>query len=487
MDRDSLLKILFLMSLFLPMACDNSSSSSSGGGPVAGAPILLSANPAINDSTAALGLNITVTFDKAMNAGSATSFVAYGAQSGKLSGAYSGGGSPILAFDPANGFKPGEEIEVILTGALTATDGRSFWPFVYRFRAESRPAAGTFISNQTLPSLTGALALAGGDWDGDSNIDLAVAIPGANKVVILNNDGAGTGTFTIGQTIAGQAGARALVGGDWDADGDLDLAVANSNSSTMNTLINDGSGGFTVGFTFSGLFGPYGLAAGDWNGDGYLDLAVANFDGDWLSILQNDGSGIFAAIKLIWDQTGPINLVSGDWDNDGNLDLAAANWIGDWVDILKNFGGGDFEVTQEISDRLATTGLAAGDWNGNGDMDLAFSNAYNHTADIVTNNGAGIFTVTQTFQDQNTSNAVISGDWDGDRDLDLAVANPGAGNVVFLENDGTGSFAVAIAKTITGQSGPYGLAAGDWNGDNLLDLAVANGGASGVVVLLNQP
>ena len=57
MDRDSLLKILVLMSLLLLLACDNSSSSSSGGSPVAGAPILLSANPAVNDSSAAGGLN----------------------------------------------------------------------------------------------------------------------------------------------------------------------------------------------------------------------------------------------------------------------------------------------------------------------------------------------------------------------------------------------------------------------------------------------
>ncbi len=278
MDRDSLLKILILMFLSLVLSCDNSSSSSSGGGPVAGAPKLLSADPAINDSSAAVGLNITVTFDKDMNPGSATSFVVHGSQSGKLSGTYMGGGSPILAFNPDQGFKPGEQIEVILTGSLTATDGRPFWPFVYRFRAESQSqTAPTFIAQPALTSLAGAFALASGDWDGNGDPDLAVAIPGANKVVILNYDGAGN--FTVGQTIAGQAGARALVTGDWDGDGDLDLAVANSNSSTLNILVNDGNGSFTVGFTFSGLFDPYGLAAGDWNGDGYLDLAVANFWG----------------------------------------------------------------------------------------------------------------------------------------------------------------------------------------------------------------
>ena len=236
MDRDSLLKILFPMFLSLLLSCDNSSSSSSGGGQVAGAPKLLSVDPAINDSSAAVGLNITVTFDKAMNAGSAASFVVYGSQSGKLSGTYMGGGSPSLAFVPDQGFQPGEQIEVILTGALTATDGRSFWPFVYRFRAESQLQTGSFIAKPALTSLAGAFALASGDWDGNGNLDLAVAIPGANKVVILNNDGAGN--FTVGPTIADQAGARALVGGDWDGDGDLDLAVANGGASGVVVFLN---------------------------------------------------------------------------------------------------------------------------------------------------------------------------------------------------------------------------------------------------------
>jgi hypothetical protein len=294
MGRNSILKILALMSLLFPLACDNSSSSSSVGGPAANTPKLLSTNPVINDSSAAVGLNITITFDKAMNDGSTTSFVVYGSQSGKLSGTYMGGGSPILAFDPGQAFKPGEQLEVILTGSLSATDGSLFWPFVYRFRAETQPAAGPLAVNQTLPSLFGGVAITSGDWNGDNDLDLAVAIRGANRVVILNNDG--TGTFIIGQTLSGQAGARALVGGDWDGDGDLDLAVANYNSSTLNTLINDGTGSFTVGFTFSGLFGPSGLTAGDWNGDGYLDLAVANFDGDWLSILVVTGTSTVTLI-----------------------------------------------------------------------------------------------------------------------------------------------------------------------------------------------
>jgi len=51
--------------------------------------------------------------------------------------------------------------------------------------------------------------------------------------------------------------------------------------------------------------------------------------------------------------------------------------------------------------------------------------------------------------------------------------------------DGTGDF--AVENTISDQIGASTLAAGDWDGDGNLDLAVANFGANRVDVLGNQP
>ena len=70
-----------------------------------------------------------------------------------------------------------------------------------------------------------------------------------------------------------------------------------------------------------------------------------------------------------------------------------------------------------------------------------------------------------------------------DNDLDLAVANSGASNVVILENNGAGTF--SIAATITPLPGATALATGDWNGDGTIDLAVSTAG--NVVILSNQP
>jgi hypothetical protein len=57
-----------------------------------------------------------------------------------------------------------------------------------------------------------------------------------NRVDILINDG--TGDFTAVDTIVGQTNASGLAAGDWDGDDDLDLAVANFGGNRVDILEN---------------------------------------------------------------------------------------------------------------------------------------------------------------------------------------------------------------------------------------------------------
>jgi hypothetical protein len=121
MDKNIMIKILLLLSLLSLLACDSSSGSSPDRGADEDPPELEDVDPAANDSSALVGAAITATFDKDMRSGSDSTFVVYGSQTGKLAGTYTGGGSDTLQFDPDDGFKIGEEIEVILTDSLTST------------------------------------------------------------------------------------------------------------------------------------------------------------------------------------------------------------------------------------------------------------------------------------------------------------------------------------------------------------------------------
>ncbi len=290
--------------------------------------------PDANESSVFLTDPISATFDKTMNAAEATSFVAHGAFTGKLTGTYSGAGTATLSFSPSAGFKAGEEIEVTLTDALSSTAGRPAIPFVYRFRAEVLSGSGVLISADSVDSQNDVRGVVAGDWDADGDLDLAAANFGANSVTILRNNG--NGSFSTVQTLTSLQGASAVVAGDWDADGYLDLSVASFSSNSVTILRNNGNGSFSTVQTVPGLQGASAVVAGDWDADGDLDLAVANFGANSVTLLRNNDSGSFSTVQTIFPLSGARALAAGDWNGDGDLDLASANSGSNTVGILQN-------------------------------------------------------------------------------------------------------------------------------------------------------
>jgi uncharacterized repeat protein (TIGR01451 family) len=81
--------------------------------------------------------------------------------------------------------------------------------------------------------------------------------------------------------------------------------------------------------------------------------------------------------------------------------------------------------------------------------------------------------------------AIAVGDFNGDGIQDLAVANGGSSSVTILLGKGDGTFTAAAAPPGT-FSGPSAILAADFNGDGKLDLAVLNGGNNTVTILLGN-
>jgi len=136
-----------------------------------------------------------------------------------------------------------------------------------------------------------------------------------------------------------------IAAGDFNGDGQIDLAVANhcGNSlhcedvGSVSVLLGNGDGTFQTQMQYATGEGPEAVAIGDFNGDGNLDLAVANNaggTGNTVGIFLGNGDGTFQ--PQVEYQTGlsPLGLVAADFTNDGQSGLAVANNLSNSVSVL---------------------------------------------------------------------------------------------------------------------------------------------------------
>jgi hypothetical protein len=119
-------------------------------------------------------------------------------------------------------------------------------------------------------------------------------------------------------------------------------------------------------------------------------------------------------------------------------------------------------------------------------LDLAVANYTSDDVSLLLNNGDGTFQAAKEvgLNGPDGAQSITAADFNGDHVLDLAVANYSTDDVSVLLNDGNGNF-TAHEVGLNGPDGAEGIASGDFNGDGLADLAVANNDGT-VSILLNN-
>jgi hypothetical protein len=196
-------------------------------------------------------------------------------------------------------------------------------------------------------------------------------------------------------------------------------------------------------------------------------------------LLAATGAAIsFAAATSFTTGSAPVAIVSADFNNDGNADLAVADRITDKVNIFFGNGAGAFTAGPTLTLTAPPSSMVAGDFDGNGSVDLAVATSpgSGSAAVSVFLNTAGTFAPAQvtTLYAGGSSNdpvALVAGNFNGDNHLDLAATDYSQGSVLVLDGTGAGTFNAAATYVIDSQ--PTSIVAADFNNDGFTDLAIA--------------
>lgn len=356
---------------------------------------------------------------------------------------------------------------------------------------------GTF-QNPLYPNTGGGGALydvAVGDFNGDGHLDITLAQFNAGVVLILV--GNGDGTFQTPVAIPTGSKPYALAVGDLNKDGKADIVTANYDSNNVTVLLNTTITQATPSFNFTNInIGNYddGVAIGDFNHDGAPDLAISNGGAsNTVSILLNDGSANFVAQPSL---TIPAAMVYGvsaaDFNGDGYADIVAVDYTGNQVGVfLSNGSNGTFQSRQLYPVGTNPTTVITADFNGDGIPDIATSNYGSQSISILLGDGDGIFRPAQNINTgpifgYSSPFAVAAGDFDGDGVPDIAALTATSIGAVFL-NDTAVDFEgfAPLAPLATGAK-PVGVAVGDIDGDGKPDIVTVNDGDDSVTIALGN-
>ncbi len=460
------------------------------------------------------------------------------------------------------------------------------------------PPLGTTIYPSYLAGATsGGSGYAAADLNGDGDQDVVQTFYDDldYKVMVLTNNGSGTLSQTWESTVPDVHSFACTA--DFNNDGQIDFATINSADNLIAIWMNSGGAVFVSGGTFSAGYAPTDVYAADLNGDGAADIFTINRNSDNLSVLFNGGAGTFGTAESYDVGDDPTSLAAADLDDDGDIDLATANSDSYSVSVLLNDGSGDFGASRTDYTSGTSTRppghIAAADFDGDGDIDLATSNggyysnyiyilfnmtqpqivttspyqnelnvdsaasisvvfdvamsgstfnassfvvdarstgphtgsfSYNSTSrtatfnptedfddgelvmvnltsdiesaegvpirpygwsfTVVAEKGSGRFAAGVEYGTGTLPRYVYAADFNGDNHIDMAVANRNTNNVSVLLNNGDGTYASRVNYAVGIM--PLHLFAADLNGDGHVDLAVANSSDADVSILFNN-
>jgi FG-GAP-like repeat/FG-GAP repeat len=195
------------------------------------------------------------------------------------------------------------------------------------------------------------------------------------------------------------------------------------------------------------------IATADFNGDGIADLAEVTppRGGEkgpaTVTVLLGQHGGRYVAVpRNVAVGNDPRSIVAGDLNGDGKPDLLVADGDGSVAELLGD-GNGNLVSAGKVAQVGSAVSMAVGDFNHDGIRDLAISDFRSNAVMIFLGVGNGEFRPVWSFAlpMRGVVYYLAAADFNGDGLADLAISSDDETSFVVMLGNGNGTFTYAPA------------------------------------------
>lgn len=337
------------------------------------------------------------------------------------------------------------------------------------------------------------------DVNNDGNVDILVANDGSGNLSVYLGDGKAGFSQPKGSPFSAGQDPTDIAAGDFNGDGNLDVAIANHGVKLVTILLGNGRGQFSFApgspFNVESNPHPHGIAVADFNGDKKPDIAVDSWAENKVLVVFGNGDGSFRApgIKIEVGKMPYHRLRTADFNEDAKADIVTSNFEASSVSILLGDGRGNF-TRKDFPAPPAAFGVAIADLNGDHHLDIGIAHYSGQGTDrskngvsVLIGDGRGNFSLLKgsPFPTGHYPGTLAVGDLNGDGIADIVVPNYEDETLTVYLCGRSGITPAGYSPIRVGHT-PQGVAIADLNHDGKGDIVVTKAEDNDVLVLLGK-